>query len=67
MNTQNFIHIQLAAVGQLVALEMNVTTRHVESHTSQCAAVRKIFPGQLKQKCLEFTECNMKQIIELRR
>jgi hypothetical protein len=45
MNTQNFIFVQLAAVGQLIALEMNVMTRHVEPQTSQCAAVGKIFPG----------------------
>jgi len=49
MNTQNFIHIQLAPVGQLIALELNVMTRHIEPQTSQCAAVRKIFPGRLTQ------------------
>jgi hypothetical protein len=64
MNTQNFIHIQLAAVGQLIALQMNVTTRHIEPQTSQYAAARKIFPGRLKQKYLEFTQHGMKQIIQ---
>lgn len=44
MNTLNSVHIKLAAVVQLVALEMNVTTRYVEPQTSQYASVRKIFP-----------------------
>jgi hypothetical protein len=67
MNTRNFIHIQLAAVGQLITLQMNVTTRHIETQTSQYAAVRKIFPGRLTQKYLEFTQHSIKQIIQLRR
>jgi hypothetical protein len=42
MNTQNFIYIQLAAVGQLIALEMNVMTRHVEPQT-MCYCEEDIF------------------------
>jgi hypothetical protein len=44
MNCLNSIHIKLAAVAQLIALEMNVRTRHIEPQSSQCAAVRNIFP-----------------------
>jgi len=46
--------------GPADSLQMNVTTRHIEPQTSQCAAVRKLFPGQLTQKYLEFTKHNMK-------
>jgi hypothetical protein len=36
--------VWLAAVVQLVALEMNVATRHVEPQNAQFAVVRKTFP-----------------------